>query len=69
MVSETSHTDALIVVKDNNKTTTASKFGKTKPVVVHENNNGTVKLAETGFKSNNTLGSHILEEKEGWFYE
>ena len=69
MVSKTSHTDAPTVVKDNNKTTTASKLKKAKPVVVHENNNGTMKLANTRLKSNNTLSAHMAEEKEGWFYE
>ena len=28
-----------------------------------------MKLADTGSKSNNTLGAHIVEEKEEWFYE
>ena len=68
MVSETSHMDAPTVVEDNNETTTVSKLGKAKPVVVHENNNGAMKLADTGLKSNNTLGAHVVEEKEGWFY-
>ena len=65
MVLKTSQTDAPTVVKDNNKTTMVSKFGKAKPVVVHENNNGTMKLANTGLKFNNTLGAHIVNEKEG----
>ena len=67
MVLETSHTDAPTVVKDNNKATAASKLGKAKPVVVHKNSNGTMKLVNTGLKSNNTLGAHIIGEKEGWF--
>ena len=61
--------DAPTVVEDNNKTTTVSKLGKVKPVVVHGNNNGAMKLADTGLKSNNTLGAHIVEEKEGCFYK
>ena len=28
-----------------------------------------MKLANTGLKSNNTLGVHIVEEKKGWLYE
>ena len=48
--------------------TTSSKSKKAEPVVVHESNNGAMKLAETGMESNNTLGAHIVEEKEGWFY-
>ena len=68
VVSETSHMDAPIVVEDNNETTTVSKLGKTKPVVVHENNHGNTKLANTGLKSNNILGAQIVEEKEGWSY-
>ena len=51
------------------KTTVVSKLGKAKPFVVHENNNDTMKLADTGLKSNNTLSAHIVEEKEGWFYK
>ena len=69
MISETSHTNAPTMVKDNNKTTAASKLGKVNPVVVHEHNNGTMKLADTGLKSNNTLGVHIVEQKERWCYE
>ena len=64
-VSKTSHIDAPTMVKDNIKTTTVSKFGKAKPVVVHENNNGAMILADTGLKSNNTLGAHIVEENKG----
>ena len=69
MVSETSHTDAPTVVKDNNEMTAGSKLGKAKTVVVHENNNATMKIVDTGLKSNTTLGGHIVEEKEGWFYK
>ena len=69
MVLETIHTDALTVVENNNKTTAGSKLGKTKPVLVHENNDGNMKLANTGLKSNNTLSACIVEEKEVWFYE
>ena len=69
MVLEISHMDVSTVVENNNKTTTASKLGKAEPVVVHENNIGTMKLADTGLKSNNTLGAHIVEEQEGSFYE
>ena len=36
MVSETNHMDASTVIEDNYKTTTVSKLGKAKPVVVHE---------------------------------
>ena len=69
MVSETSHMDAPTVVEDNDKKTTVSKLRKSKPVFVHENNNGAMKLADTGLKSNNILGVHIVEEEEIWFYE
>ena len=68
MVSVTINTDAPTVVEDNNKTTEASRLGKAKPVVVYKNSNGNTKLANTGLKSNNTLGAHIVEEKEEWFY-
>ena len=33
------------------------------------NNHNSTNLANNGLKSNNTLGAHIVEEKEGWFYE
>ena len=69
MVSERSHMDAPTVDEDSNKMTAMSKLGKTKPVVVHENDNSAIKLADIGLKSNNILGAHIVEEKEGWFYE
>ena len=62
------NTNTATVVKNNDKTNTSSKLKKAKPVVVHENNNGSMKLAEAGMESNNTLGAHIMEEKEGWFY-
>ena len=62
------NTNTVTVVKNNNKTTTVSKSGKAKPIAVHENKIGAMKLADTGLKSNNTLGAHIVEEKEGWFY-
>ena len=69
MVSETSHMDAPTVIEGNNEMTTVNKLGKAKPVVVHENNNGAMKLADTGLKSNNILGVHVVEEMEGWFYK
>ena len=63
MISEKSHTDAATVVNNNNKTTTVSKSGKAKLVILHETNNGMMKLTDTGLKSNNTLGAHVVEEK------
>ena len=65
MVLETSNTDTPTMVEDNNETIAASKLGKAKPVVVHENNNGNMKLANTGLKFNNTLGAHIVEVQGG----
>ena len=50
-----SNTDAPTVVEGNSEATAASKLGKVKPVVVHENNHGNTKLANTGLKSNNIL--------------
>ena len=38
-------------------------------LIVYKNNNVAMKLADTGSKSNNTLGVHVVEEKEGWFYK
>ena len=42
-------------------------MGKSKPAVVHGNNNSAIKLADTGLKSNYTISAHIVEEKEGWY--
>ena len=61
--------DAPTVVKGINEATVANKLGKTKPVVVHTINHGNMKLTDTELESNNTLGAHIVEEKEGWCYE
>ena len=55
-------------VNNNDKTTTSNKAKKAKHIIVHENNNSAMNLAETRMESNNTLGAHIVEEKEGWFY-
>ena len=63
------NTNTATVVKNDNKTTTVSKSRKAKPVVAHEKNNGAMKLADTGLKSNNILGAHIVEEKEEWFMD
>ena len=63
MVLETSHMNAPTVVEDNNETTTMSKLGKVKPILFIKKN-GAMKLADTGLKSNNTLGAHVVEEKE-----
>ena len=61
------NTNVPTVAESGNEVTVASKLGKAKPVVVHENNNSYTKLADTELKSNNILGAHIVEEKEGWF--
>ena len=62
------NTNTATVVDNNNKTTTSNKTKKAESVIVHENNNGAMKLAEAGMESNHTLGAHIVEENEGWFY-
>ena len=62
------NTNVPTVVKSSDKATAASKLEKAKPVVVHENNHGNTKLANTGLKSNNIFGAHIVEKKERWFY-
>ena len=62
------NTYAPTVVEGSNEATVASKLGKAKSVVVHENNHDNTKLVDTGLKSNNILGARIVEEKEGWFY-
>ena len=58
------NTNTATVVENNNKTTKVSKSGKAEPIVVHENNNGAMKLAEIGRKFNNTLGAHIVQKKK-----
>ena len=35
----------------------------------NENSHNNTNPANNGFRSNNTIGAHILIEKEGWFYE
>ena len=35
----------------------------------NKNSHNNAILANNGLKSNNTIGAHIVEEKEGWFYE
>ena len=63
------NTNAATVVDTNNKSTTSNKASKAKPIVVHENNNGAIKLAEAGTESNNTLGAHpYYGTKKWWFY-
>ena len=62
------NTNVPTVVESSNKATAAIKLGKAKPIVVHENNHGKTKLADTELKSNNILGAHIMEEKERWIY-
>ena len=34
----------------------------------NKNNQDSTNLANNGLKSNNILGAHIVEEKDGWFY-
>ena len=62
------NTNIGTIVENNDKTTKSSKLKKAKPVVAHENNKGAIKLAETRMESNNNLGAHIMEEKEGLLY-
>ena len=60
------NTNVPTVVESCNEVTAASIFGKAKPVAVHENNHGNINLADTGLKSNHTLGAHIMEKmKDG----
>ena len=35
----------------------------------NQNSHDNTNLANNGLKSNNTIGTHIVEEKEEWFYE
>ena len=53
------NTNVPTVVESGNKATTASKLGKAKPVAVHKNNHGNTNLADTGLKSNHTLGDTL----------
>ena len=59
------NTNTTTVVDNDNKTTTGNKIKKDKPIIVHKNNNGAMKLAEGGMDSNHTLGVYIVEENEG----
>ena len=61
------NTNTTTVVNNDNKTTTSNKMKKAEPIIVHEINNDTM-LAEAKMESNHTLGAHIVEENEGWFY-
>ena len=63
------NTNVPTAVENGNEATMVSKLGKAKPMAVHENNHGTTNLANTGLKSNHTLGAHIVEENERWFYQ
>ena len=60
--------NVLTVVKSSNKATATRKLGTAKSVIVQENNHDNTKLADTGLKSNNILGAHIVEENQGRFY-
>ena len=62
------NTNVPTVVDSSNKATVTSKLEKAKTVIVHENNHGNTKLANTELKSNDILGAHIVEGKVGWFY-
>ena len=56
--------DAHTVIEGIINATVARKIEKAKPVIVNENKCGNTKLTNTELESNNTLGSHILVEKE-----
>ena len=56
--------NALTMIEGINEVTVVSKLRKAKPGVVHEINHGNTKLTNTKFESNNTLGTHIVEEEE-----
>ena len=44
-------------------------MGDLNPTAVDGNNNDSVERANTVLEANNSLGAHILEEKEEWFYQ
>ena len=69
MISERSNTDAPTLVEYNNKTTAASKLGKTKPVVVHENNNGNTKFVDTGLNPTAPLVPTLWKKREDGFMD
>ena len=56
------NTNTTNVVDNDNKTTTSNKTKKAEPIILHENNNGAMKLAEAGMESNHTLGARIVEK-------
>ena len=53
--------DASTVIRGILEVPAASKLGKAKPVVVHENNCSNTKLTNTELESNNTHVAHIVE--------
>ena len=51
------NTNVPTMVESGNKVTAASKLGKAKPAVVHDNIYGNTKLTDTELKSSNILGA------------
>ena len=53
------------IVDTNNKTTTSNKALKAKPIVVHENNDGAIKLAEAKMESTTPLVTILWKKRKG----
>ena len=69
MLPESGYLEAPTIIEDSNKTTNENEMEDLKPTVVDENNNDSVERTNTILEPNNILGSHVLEEKEEWFYQ
>ena len=69
MLPKSSYLDAPTIAEDINETTNGNEMGDLKPTAIDENNNNSVKRANTVLEPNNILGAHILEEKTKRFYQ
>ena len=69
MLPKSSCLQTPIIVKNSNKTTKRNEMGNLDPTAVDKQNNDSVECANTVLKANNILGTHVLEEKEEWFYQ
>ena len=67
MVTKSSYLEAPTIVKDSNETTDGNEMGNFKSIVVDENDNNSVKRANTILKPNNNLGARVLEKRKNVF--
>ena len=69
MLSKSSRLQAPTIIRDNNKTININKIEDLDPTAVDDNDNNSVEHANTVLKTNNILGTHVMEEKEEWLYQ